>query len=95
MKIKLFNLFVRTFSVAMCSFAVFLPIIMSMNHHYVFKYEDFIITASGALVSGLGYGIYRLLQEINDVHKSEQNSKKRYNMKYEHTTIHIKERTTF
>lgn len=96
MKIKLFNFVVRTVSVAMFSFAVFLPIVATGAYHSEFTTKDLTTTMFGAFCAGLGYGAYRFLQEINKEHDNlnKENSKIRYNINYEHTTINIKERAT-
>lgn len=89
MKMKMFNLIVRTLSVALFSFAAFLPIFAWDSGIQDFSFENVILCIFGGVLSGGGYGLYRFLQDIN-----RENEEMRYNIRYEHTTIDIKERAS-
>lgn len=89
MKMKMFNLIVRTFSVTLFSFAAFLPIFAWDSSAQDFLTEKIFLCILGGFLSGSGYGVYRFLQDIN-----RENEEMRYNIRYEHTTVDIKERAS-
>lgn len=93
MKIKLFNLFARMFTVFAFSFASFLPFFAwDYQTSLINTHSLYLCLLAGAL-AGSGYGVYRFLQEMSH-DDNNKNTKTLYNIKYEHTTIDIKERAT-
>lgn len=94
MKSRSFLLFVRAITVAMFSFGAFLPIVGWNTFRGEFSMVYVYKCAIASLVAGFGYGVYRFLQEYNRKFIPSE-KKMRYNIKYEHTSFNIEERSTF
>lgn len=94
MKNKLFIFVARGITVSIFSFGAFLPFFAWREDLHSFGIAEMSQCMIGALVAGLGYALYRTLQEDTKVN-NEKTTKMRYNIKYEHTSFNIEERPTF
>jgi len=94
MKSKFFIFIARAITVSLFSFGAFLPFFAWREDIHSFGIPEMTQCLLGAILAGIGYALYRALQEDTKAHNKET-PKMRYNMKYEHTSFNIEERPTF
>jgi hypothetical protein len=94
MKNRLFIFVARGTTVSIFSFGAFLPFFAWREDIHSFGISEMIQCLLGAMLAGIGYALYRALQEDTKIHRKET-PKMRYNMKYEHTSFNIEERPSF